>query len=73
MAEPSRPADSHDPTPPRPTRSRPPLQMKTELVVVDGDAGRELHKRQSAAVLHALRQLAERPPPDNPHGHTPDR
>lgn len=46
-------------------------QMKIELVVVDGDAGRRLHKRQSAAVLKQL--ACQRQPPDDPHRHPIDR
>jgi hypothetical protein len=39
MAMPRQPADSHDTPPPRQTRPRPPLNVKIELVVVDGDGG----------------------------------
>jgi hypothetical protein len=44
------------------------VQVKIELVVEsDTEFGRELHKRQSAAVLNGLRQLAEQQQPGDPH------
>ncbi|GAA0739530.1 hypothetical protein Drose_16995 [Dactylosporangium roseum] len=50
-----------------------PLKVRVELVVVDGQAGKELLKRQAAAVREALQWFADHPPDeeegDTPHEH----
>nr|WP_193599462.1 hypothetical protein [Micromonospora purpureochromogenes] len=54
-------------------RGRPapePLKVRVELVVVDGQAGKELLKRQAAAVREALQWFADHPP-DEEEGGTP--
>jgi hypothetical protein len=42
--------------------SREPLKVRVELVVVDGEAGKELMKGQAAAVRDALQWFAGNPP-----------
>ncbi|MDT5027580.1 MAG: hypothetical protein QOE61_4006 [Micromonosporaceae bacterium] len=39
-----------------------PLKVRLELVVVDGEAGRELMQRQAAVVREALQWFADNPP-----------
>jgi hypothetical protein len=55
-------------------RRRPePLKVSVELVVVDGELGRELLQRQAAAVREALRWFAENPPAEPRSGDHPGR
>jgi hypothetical protein len=57
---------------PRPRETRD-LKIKYEIVMVDGEEGRKLHKIQSQAVLEALLWLAtNRKPPDDDRDQ-PDR
>ncbi len=49
-----------------------PLKVRIELVVVDGEAGKELQRQQAAAVREALRWFAANPPVDADRGDTPD-
>jgi hypothetical protein len=49
------PAKRHGRRPPEP------LKVRVELVVVDGEAGKELMKRQAAAVRDALQWFADNP------------
>jgi hypothetical protein len=41
---------------------REPLKVRVELVVVDGEAGKELMRRQATAVRDALQWFAGNPP-----------
>jgi len=50
-----------------------PLKVRIELVVVDGEAGKELLRQQAAAVRDALRWSATNPPVDADCGDDPDR
>ncbi len=64
------PPIDHDVSPTKRRGRRPPepLKVRIELVVVDGEAGRELMRRQAAAVREALQWFA-----DNPAGHVERR
>jgi hypothetical protein len=50
-----------------------PLKVRIELVVVDGEAGKDLLRQQAAAVRDALRWFAANPLVDADSGDDPDR
>jgi len=54
-------------------RQREPLKVRIELVVVDGEAGKELLRQQAAAVRDALRWFAANPLVDADSADDPDR